>query len=158
NNDGNVDLVLCPADELSTDGPNPQDPCDALLGDGSGHFKLAAPSDLDAMVIWAPSGSLLDYDHDGNLDFWPATVAHWPYDPNGPNNMPPTLYRGHGDGTFSDVSAMVGLPTQDGIPDDGTEWRHVFGTTACDLDDDGYDEMVFADYGRQENQVWRFDG
>ena len=106
---------------------------------------------------WNPSGALFNYDRDGVLDFWPATVAHWPYDPNGPNRQPPTLYRGNGDGTFQDVSAQVGLPTMDGYLTSGTQWRHVFGVVACDIDGDGDDDMIFADYGREENQVWRND-
>jgi hypothetical protein len=154
--DGDVDLVLCPTDEIST-GYAPQDPCDAFLNDGTGHFTLAPPSDLDSKVHWYPSGALLDYDQDGYLDFWPATVAHWPYDPNGPNDDPPTLYRGNGDGTFSNVSGQVGLPTHDGTLAAGTQWRHVFGVVACDIDGDGDDDVIFADYGREENQVWRND-
>jgi hypothetical protein len=30
----------------------------------------------------------------------------------------------------------------------------VFGITACDIDNDGDDDVILADYGRQENQVW----
>src|SRR5262249_35276499 len=100
---------------------------------------------------------LLDYDRDGVLDFWPGTVAHWPYDPSLPD-QPPTLFRGKGDGTFSNVSKSVGLPRTDGAAENGTEFRHVFGVTACDIDGDGDDDMLFADYGRQEAQVWRNDG
>jgi hypothetical protein len=159
--DGDVDLILCPSDELTdplTSNPaNPTDPCDAFLNDGKGHFTLAATSDLDNAVHWNPSGALLDYDRDGILDFWPATVAHWPYDPNGPNDQPPTLFRGNGDGTFDNVSAQVGLPTVDGTAASGTQWRHVFGVVACDIDGDGDDDVIFADYGREENQVWRND-
>jgi hypothetical protein len=155
--DGDVDVVLCPADEISAT-YSPQDGCDAMLNDGHGHFTLAPTSDLDAKIFWAPSGALLDYDHDGYLDFWPATVAHWPYDPNGPNDMPPTLFRGGGDGTFANVSAQAGLPTHDGTVKAGTQWRHVFGVTACDLNGDGWDDMIFADYGREQNQVWINNG
>ena len=156
-NDGDVDLVLCSADALAATG-SPLDPCDAFLNDGKGRFALAPPSDLGARVIWVPSGAFLDYDRDGVVDFWPATVAHWPYDPSGPNKEPPTLFRGNGDGTFRDVSEEVGLPRKDGTRAQGTQWRHVFGVTACDLDGDGDDDVLFADYGRQEAQVWRNDG
>ncbi len=152
---GTVDLVLCPSDEITTSYA-PQDPCDAFLNDGKGHFTLAPPSDLDTKPHWYPSASLLDYDQDGVLDFWPATVAHWPYNPTDPND-PPTLYRGNGDGTFTNVSAQVGLPTADGTAASGKQWRHVFGVVACDIDGDGDDDMIFADYGREENQVWRND-
>jgi hypothetical protein len=163
NDDGFVDLVLCPSDELfNASGTSPayapQDPCDAFLNDGTGHFTLAGTSDLDAKVHWYPSGALFDYDQDGYLDFWPATVAHWPYDPTGPNDEPPTLLQGNGDGTFANVSGQVGLPTTDGTLAAGTQWRHVFGVVACDIDGDGDDDMIFADYGREENQVWLNNG
>ena len=165
NDDGFVDLVTCPDDANNTTGNQPfigvddvTDGCAALLNDGNGHFTLAATSDLGQRVFWVPSAALLDYDRDGYLDFWPATVAHWPYPitPT-PPNMPPTLFRGNGDGTFQNVSKAVGLQTTDGFDSTGTSFRHVFGVTACDLDDDGDDDVIFADYGRQENQVWRND-
>jgi hypothetical protein len=157
-NDGDVDVVLCPPEPLTAT-TKPSDPCDAFLNDGKGRFALAPESDLGAKVFWVPSAALLDYDRDGVLDFWPATVAHWPYDPpSAPNRQPPTLFRGAGDGTFANVSAQAGLPTRDGLPENGTEWRRVFGVTVCDIDGDGDDDVVFASYGRQENQVWRNDG
>lgn len=154
--DGDVDVVLCPTDEISPPNPAPEDACDAFLNDGKGHFTLAPASDLGKKVFWIPGGVLFDYDRDGFLDFWPSTVAHWPYNPADPDTAP-TLFRGNGDGTFQDVSAQVGLPQKDGTIDKGTEWRHVFGNVACDLDGDGDDDMVFASYGREECQVWRND-
>ncbi len=156
-NDGDVDLVLCNAEALTRE-YTPLDACEAFLNDGKGHFVLAEPSALGAKVFWAPSGALFDYDRDGVLDFWPATIAHWPYDPMGPNNQRPLLFRGNGDGTFENVAAEVGLPTKDGTPEDGTSFRHTFGVTACDLDGDGDDDIVLASYGRQENWVFRNDG
>ena len=153
NNDGHVDAILCPTDEVTKGVPGPEDACDAMLGDGKGHFALAPPSDLGKTVFWAPGGVLFDYDRDGNLDFWPSTVAHWPYNPNDPN-MPPTLFRGNGDGTFTNVSADVGLPIKDGSIAKGTQWRHTFGNVACDIDGDGDDDMITASYGRQECQLW----
>jgi len=155
-NDGDTDLVLCPADALSAMS-SPKDACDAFLNDGKAHFTLAPPSELGAKVFWVPGASMLDYDRDGAIDFWPATVAHWPYDPSGPNNQPPTLFKGAGDGTFTNVSAAVGLPTKDGTLPAGTQWRHMFGVTACDIDGDGDDDLIAASYGREENQVWRND-
>jgi hypothetical protein len=164
NNDGFVDLITCPEDAKSVPpnggaGDDVEDGCAALLNDGSGHFALAPGSDLGKRVFWVPSGALLDYDRDGLLDFWPATVAHWPYPITPPPpDMPPTLFRGNGDGTFQNVSKAVGLPTADGFDATGTSFRHVFGIVACDIDSDGDDDIVFADYGRQENQVWLNDG
>jgi hypothetical protein len=153
--DGDIDLITCPQDYKSIPGDDVTDGCAALLNDGTGVFTLAPGSALGENVFWVPSAALLDYDRDGYLDFWPATVAHWPY-PVTPAlpNTPPTLFRGNGDGTFQNVSAAVGLPTEDGFDATGTSFRHVFGITACDIDGDGDDDVIFADYGRQENQVW----
>ena len=148
---GTVDVITC-----SPEPPPGKEPCMAYLNDGHAHFTLAPPSGLDKKAFWVPSAALLDYDRDGALDFWPATIAHWPYDTT-LEDQPPTLFRGNGDGTFDNVSKSVGLPTVDGNASDGTEWRHVFGVTACDIDGDGDDDMIFASYGRQENQVWRND-
>ncbi len=156
NNDGSVDVILCNANEITPGNPAPQDACGAMLNDGKGHFTLAPPSDVTQKVIWYAGSVFLDYDRDGVLDFWPSTVAHWPYNPNDPNT-PPSLFRGNGDGTFSNVSGAVGLPTHDGSIQSGTQWRHVFGNTACDIDNDGDDDMILASYGREENQVWRND-
>ena len=163
--DGDVDLVTCPQDTKSDPAPDGSsmgddvtDGCAALLNDGTGHFTLASPSDLGAHVFWVPSAALFDYDRDGYLDFWPATVAHWPYPVTPPvPNTAPVLFRGNGDGTFTNVAKQVGLPYVDGKDFNGTSFRHVFGVTACDIDGDGDDDMIFADYGRQENEVWRND-
>ncbi len=157
NNDGHVDAVLCPSDEVTSAAAAPEDACDAMLGDGQGHFSLAPTSELNKKAFWVPGSVLLDYDRDGFLDFWPSTVAHWPYNPADPN-IPPTLFRGDGTGAFTNVSKDVGLPTKDGTLAKGTQWRHVFGNVACDLDGDGDDDMVFASYGREECQAWLNDG
>ncbi|MEO7093656.1 MAG: FG-GAP-like repeat-containing protein, partial [Polyangiales bacterium] len=126
-----------------------------FLNDGKAHFTLAPPSDLSAKSWVTPGGSLLDYDHDGILDFWPSTVARWPY--GGVPNQYPTLYRGNGDGTFTNVSAEVGLPGGAGKVGDDTSPRPFFGSTACDLDGDSDDDLVLATYGRLENWVFRND-
>src|SRR4029079_6036016 len=78
NNDGSPDVILCPAQPFTTT-DNVQDPCDAFLNDGKAHFTLAPESDLDTKVFWVGSASLFDYDRDGVLDFWPATIPPWPY-------------------------------------------------------------------------------
>lgn len=149
---GTPDVITC-----SPEPPPDKEPCLAYLNDGKAHFTLATTSSLDKKMFWVPSAALLDYDRDGILDFWPATIAHWPYDPT-IEDQGPTLFQGNGDGTFANVSRSAGLPMTDGLASDGTAWRHVFGVTACDIDGDGDDDMIFASYGRQENQVWRNDG
>ncbi len=140
--DGDLDVVVCPAVDTSLDA------CGALLNDGTAHFTLAPFSALDGDGAFeAASAALLDFDRDGHLDFWPATFSYVP-----------ALYRGAGDGTFTNVAAQMGLPTVDGDPAMSKSFRQTFGVTACDLDGDGDLDVVLADYGREANQVWRNDG
>ena len=143
-NDGDTDVVVCPADTMG-DGV---DPCAAFLNDGSAHFTLAPMSGLDlAGQFQCDSGALLDFDRDGEIDFWAGNFGGIPH-----------LFQGLGDGTFADVAAPRGLPTVDGDPAMNASFRQTFGVTACDLDEDGDPDVILADYGREANQVWRNDG
>jgi enediyne biosynthesis protein E4 len=145
-NDGDLDVVVCPAQDPTATGV--MDPCAAFLNDGHAHFTLAPTSDLDfAGTFMAPSGALADFDRDGLLDYFPASYADIPH-----------LFQGHGDGTFTDVAPQVGLPTASGNPATSASFRQTFGVTACDLDLDGDQDVLLADYGREANQVWLNDG
>jgi hypothetical protein len=148
-NDGDIDVVVCPAASDPTMAP---DPCAAFLNDGTAHFTLAPAGELEGVGSFpSQSAALLDFDRDGVLDFWPGDGAT---DAGGV----PYLFRGIGDGTFTNVAAMMGLPTVDGDPAMNQSFRRTFGVTACDLDGDGDDDVLLADYGREANQVWRNDG
>ena len=157
NDDGAVDVVTCPAD--FTTNSDLKDPCVAFLNDGTGHFTLASASDIDSRPYPATSAVLLDWNRDGILDFWPAGMANWTYP--GPGqvwNFGPRLFQGNGDGTFQNVTSSVGLPTRPGDVAQGLSFRRTFGMTSCDIDGDGDQDVLLADYGREENQVWRNDG
>jgi len=143
-NDGDVDVIACPAATDAT----ALDPCAAFLNDGTAHFTLAPASALEAAGVFeCASGALLDFDRDGKLDFWAGDFQDQPH-----------LFQGAGDGTFTDVTAARGLPTTDGDPAMSQSFRQTFGVTACDLDQDGDADVILADYGREANQVWRNDG
>ncbi len=90
--------------------------------------------------------AMLDYDGDGDLDlFFPQGVSLKP----GATAAPPSdvLLRNDGPGTFTDVSARVGLtPTG----------SHGQGVTVADYDGDGDPDIYVTRYG--PNTLWRNDG
>jgi enediyne biosynthesis protein E4 len=144
-NDGDLDVILCPAggDTMTLD------PCDAFLNDGKGHFTLAPSSQLNDTIFWTTSTTMVDIDRDGILDFFPGTAGRWFY---GPMKLSaPRLYKGAGDGTFVNVAQELGLPA---TKTTATNYRANFGIAACDLDGDGNVELITANYGRQMNEVY----
>lgn len=147
-NDGDVDVITCP---YQGDGLG-DDACTALLNDGTAHFALAPPGELeDVGPQQSVSAALLDYDRDGVLDLWPANGETYA-------GYHPVLFHGLGDGRFHEVAEAMGLPQEGGDPALSQSYRRTFGVTACDLDGDGDQDVLLAAYGREANQVWRNDG
>ncbi len=144
-NDGDLDLFV------TNLGP------DALyLNAGGGVFRPAeTPVGSDE---WSTSACFFDYDRDGLLDLYVATYLD--FDPPractdkagnpefcGPaafRGLPDRLYRGHGDGTFSDVSAAA-LPNRPS--------NKALGVICADLDGDARVDVYVANDG-EENLVW----
>jgi enediyne biosynthesis protein E4 len=100
---------------------------------------------------WSTSAAWLDFDGDGNLDLYVVRYVDWSFDndplcaapePGLRETCPPSLfeglsdslYRSRGDGTFEEVSEMVGLrPGGKGL-----------GVVAADLDRDGHIDLYVA--------------
>lgn len=154
-NDGDLDVAVGPSDPGASPRPS-DDPAAVMLNDGKGHFVLGpAGSSLDKVTGFASvTCTLLDYDKDGVLDFLPGTFTYPP-----PNFKPPVLLQGHADGTFIDTAKGLGFPKFCKVPAGGAPTCSPnYGLTACDLDMDGDQDILFASYGREPNQVWRNDG
>ena len=154
-NDGDVDVVVGAGDPGASPRPS-DDPGGAMLNDGKGHFTLGpAGSDLDKVTGFAPATcTLFDFDKDGVLDFLPGTFVYPP-----PNFKAPMLLQGVGDGTFGNVTKTFGIVTKCVAPNTSAPTcSPMYGLTACDLDMDGDQDILFASYGREPNQVWRNDG
>ncbi len=101
------------------------------------------------------AATFFDFDRDGNLDlfltgYFPAELDLWnlettsimhdsfEYSHNGGANR---LFRGRGDGTFSDV-------TKEMLPEDH---RWTYAVVAADFDRDGWQDLYIAnDYGEEE--------
>ena len=97
--------------------------------------------------------ALFDYDNDGRLDVFFTNGAQL-LDPM-PGGQTPTkvtasfanrLYRGHGDGTFSDVTGSAGLAGS----------GYAMGVAVGDYDNDGDADLYVTTYG--PNQLYRNNG
>jgi hypothetical protein len=104
--------------------------------------------------------SFFDFDRDGHLDLYVG--GYLSFDPDyryyfaaeafpGPlsyRGQADTLYRNRGDGTFENVTAAAGVGNPDG---------RAMGVAACDIDDDGDDDLFVANDG-MENYFFRNQG
>lgn len=119
--------------------------------DGAGVFTDITTPALAGSVARAftTAAAFGDYDADGNLDLY---VGNYVRTFNFPNHTPEpnALFRGHGDGTFTEVTTPV-------LAGAGT----ALATTWSDFDADGdVDLLLGNDFGAfiEPNQVYRNDG
>ena len=123
------------------------------LNDGKGHFTQAAGNNFPPETI---SGAVFfDYDKDGIPDLY---TGSW-YKEYGISLLcyPGRLYKGKGDGTFTDVTEQAGMLTKEteGSPDSS---RPVYGVSHGDWNGDGYEDIFVSVYGRQANRLWKNNG
>jgi hypothetical protein len=106
---------------------------------------------LDGKKMWSVSAAWVDYNNDGLLDLFVSNYCKWevnkdPYcgptptlraycHPNNYANLPNTLYRNNGDGTFTDVSAETGIAKYLGKG---------MGVAIADYDHDGFIDIFVA--------------
>jgi hypothetical protein len=101
------------------------------------HERAASDQKLYLETMGAGVG-WIDYDQDGFLDIFFVNSGYTPFfHPAQPPQ--PALYRNNGDGTFTDVTAKVGIHT------DGTFF---FGVAVADFDNDGYPDIYMTGYRR----------
>ncbi len=158
-NDGDLDVFTgAPTSDLEASGG---ETTELLLNDGAGVFTLTdasnalrRPDDIDA-----PAGaSFVDVDHDGLLDLW---VPEHNY--SGASGMlylqNDRLYRGDGTGLFSDVTDAMGMTTLGWSSSDdlnmGLSHTRAWSALACDLNGDGFSELLASSYGRSPNHLWQ---
>ena len=159
-NDGDLDAYcgFATKDETSADGETSE----LMLNNGDGTFthgpegsELRAPG-----MINSPNGAAFtDFDRDGNLDVF---VGHHDYVPEGGGMVPITdrLYRGDGQGGFSEVTWEAGLQSYGWNisisqlnAGEGHSWS--WSVAACDLNNDGMPELLSGAYGRAPNHLWQ---
>ena len=121
-----------------------------LLNDGNGNFSLTSESNFvrDPLVDQPTGASFIDVDHDGILDLWLAQGS----------TEQDRLLRGVGAGEFEDATADYGLMTKawNSLTEinNGLGHSNAWSSVACDLNNDGYAELLAASYARAPNHLW----
>jgi len=128
-----------------------------FFNDGSGKFTIGPEQVFtEGIVDPATAAAFLDYDRDGVLDVY---VGHH-YGTYGllSSTLQDQLFAGDGQGSFDDVTAAAGLTTvawsEEDAPDGATH-KPTWGVTACDVDGDGWTDLMTTSYGRQLNNFYR---
>ena len=110
---------------------------------------------LDGKKMWSVSAAWVDYNNDGLPDLFVSNYCKWEVNkdpfcgpkpelraychPNNYANLPNTLYRNNGDGTFTDVSAETGIAKYAGKG---------MGVAIADYDGDGFMDIFVANDNR----------
>lgn len=142
NNDGALDLYVC---------NDYQTPDRFWLNDGTGNFREAPWQVLRKFPFSSMGVDFADVDRDGTVDFFVVEMASReharrmrqlsgavpsPNLPGRPEMRPQVLrnalYRGEGDGTWSEVAEFAGVASTD------WSWQPVF----LDVDLDGYEDLL----------------
>ena len=161
-NDGDVDIYTgvdtrqALSIELSMDEMLPiEERSEVLINDGTGQFTLGPVNHVLRRLNRqdVPSGvSFVDVNLDGKIDVWISQGGL-----GAP--MQDRLYLGTGDGEFEDVTRDVNLRTENWVDpeamNDGRAHSTAWSATACDLNRDGYSELLVGSYGRAPNHLWR---
>ena len=163
NNDGYQDafnVVYVDNDTLSNESFQ-EDYSRVYLNKGDGTFKYVGGNFILSDMYSAIAGAaFLDYDRDGVIDLFIGrqynsygSLASCEQD---------TLMKGLGNGGFENiVTGKSGLETEKFKEETALEGRFnkpTWGVTACDLDGDGFSDILTSSYGRSYNALYRNKG
>lgn len=132
-----------------------------LLNDGHGHFTLGPVDNAIRRSDgrdYAGGASFIDFDHDGNVDLW---VPQYSYSTAGGGEVPQQnlLFKGDGTGVFTNWVLQAGIQTQSWnnttAINEGRAHTRTWSGLACDLNGDGFAELMAASYGRAPNQLFQ---
>ena len=156
NNDGFADLFLgCYTDLANEDFTDDGRRNEIWLGDGKGGFKQVQSAGVGTYPDTTIAACFVDVDRDGHLDLFVGN-AYTAYGKS-LEAFPDRLYHGNGDGTFVDVTDAAGLL---GVATHGKREsrKPTYGVTHTDWNNDGWQDLLVATYGRQWNRLWRNNG
>ena len=163
NNDGFQDafnVVYVDSDTLSNESFQ-DDYSRVYLNNGDGTFKYAGGNFiLDDMYSAIAGVAFLDYDHDGIIDMFLGRQ----YNSYGSFTSceQDTLMKGDGNGKFENVvNGKSGLETETLNENNALEGKFnkpTWGVSACDVDGDGFADILTSSYGRTYNALYRNKG
>jgi enediyne biosynthesis protein E4 len=142
-NDGDLDVFSGTYTDEPAGAPTPADldRSEIYLNDGAGNFTVLQGSGVAFETERrTSSATFADVNRDGVLDLFVG--VH--YTTTG-SLQRPALFLGQGDGTFEDATSSYGVDE---------ERRATFGVTSCDLDDNGYPELLMSAYARGPNVLY----
>ncbi|NOZ02780.1 MAG: CRTAC1 family protein [Deltaproteobacteria bacterium] len=119
-----------------------------FLNDGTGVFTEVAENGVGYEAPVA-AAALFDYDGDGFLDLY---LGAWLLKYPQPGASPDKLFKGVGDGTFKDVTAEAGIPTEP------FKASPCYGVMPGDYNGDGLPDIYVANYGYAANALWSNNG
>ncbi len=107
---------------------------------------------------WPTVGAaIFDHDRDGVLDLFIANfyIAYGRFRFGKQHR----LFKGAGDGTFTDITEAAGLiqPINPQVADDDLP-KPAYGVSHCDVNDDGWQDILIPAYGRQWNDLFVAQG
>ena len=163
NNDGFQDafnVVYVDSDTLSNESFQ-EDYSRVYLNNGDGTFKYAGGDFvLNDMYSAIAGAAFLDYDHDGVIDLFVGRQ----YNSYGSLTSceQDTLMKGLGNGKFENVvTGNSGLETEKFNEENalaGKFNKPTWGVSACDVDGDGFADILTSSYGRSYNAFYRNKG
>jgi len=163
NNDGYQDafnVVYVDSDTLSSDSFQ-EDYSRVYLNNGDGTFKyVGGDFVLNDMFSAIAGATFLDYDHDGVIDLFIGRQ----YNSYGSLSSceQDTLMKGLGNGKFNNiVDGTSGLETEKFNEENaltGKFNKPTWGVSACDVDGDGFADILTSSYGRSYNMLYRNKG
>lgn len=144
-NDGDQDLYI--GVNTAQDGSDPGYRSSVWLSDGDGTFTKVPEVDTGVdLSATTATGAMADYDGDGFLDLY---VGNWLLEYPQPDAMHDFLFKGNGDGTFVESREVAGM--------DVTA-SPCYGVTWCDVNDDGWQDVVVGNYGYARNYLFLNQG
>ncbi|MFO7735875.1 MAG: CRTAC1 family protein [bacterium] len=165
NNDGYVDAlntVYVDSGYFNENHPKPPSDATALfLNNGDGSFTLETGNDFSVHKIYNPisSATFADVNRDGHLDLFVG--RHYFEYGHLDKTLQNSLYLGDGKGGFSDVTSETGLETEEYSEESllkGKNHKPTWAVAACDIDGNGWPELMTASYGRQFNMLYKNEG